>query len=108
MKNLLSLMSFFILIISCDSRDDNHKPTISNQQTEYFDIKKYRTAFLQDKIKESSGLNFFNGKLYTFNDSGNPAEIFEIDKASGEIVNALHPNAVNKDWEALTNDGENL
>ncbi len=42
---------------------------------------------------------------YTFNDSGNNPELFEISKTSGEILKTLQVNAKNTDWEALTNDG---
>ena len=31
-------------------------------------------------------MNILNGKLYTFNDSGNAAELFEIDKNGTEIL----------------------
>ncbi|MCD0456909.1 hypothetical protein LPB85_15785 [Chryseobacterium sp. LC2016-27] len=78
------------------------------QQAEIFKLKKYRIAVLNDSIQETSGLNFFDGKLYTFNDSGNPAELYEIDKNSGKILNILKTTAENKDWEALTNDGKNF
>lgn len=76
-----------------------------SQQTDFLKIRKYRIAYLNDKIQETSGLSILNGKLYTFNDSGNDPELFEISKASGEIVNTLKVNGKNKDWEALTNDG---
>ncbi|MCE4067240.1 hypothetical protein LXM63_19215 [Chryseobacterium gleum] len=79
-----------------------------SQQTDFLQIKKYRVNYLDDKIEETSGLNILNGKLYTFNDSGNPAELFEIDKKSGEIIRTLKTNLINTDWEALANDGENF
>lgn len=79
-----------------------------SQYAEIFKLKKYRIAVLNDSIQETSGLNFFDGKLYTFNDSGNPAELYEIDKNSGKILKVLKTNAENKDWEALTNDGKNF
>lgn len=82
--------------------------TAFSQQAEIFKLRKYRIAVLNDSIQETSGLNFFNGKLYTFNDSGNPAELYEIDKNSGKILTVLKTDAENKDWEALTNDGENF
>lgn len=78
---------------------------VFSQQTDFLKIRKHRVNYLDDQIKETSGLNFFNGKLYTFNDSGNAPELFEIDKTSGRIINVLKVNAENKDWEALTNDG---
>lgn len=71
-------------------------------------LKKYQIAALLDSVKESSGLDFFGEKLYTFNDSGNTSEIFEIDKTSGKILKTIVTNLKNKDWEALTNDGENF
>jgi hypothetical protein len=79
-----------------------------SQQKEVFKIRKYRINYLNEKIQETSGLNIFNGKLYTFNDSGNSPELFELDKTSGEILNTLKINGKNKDWEALTNDGKNF
>jgi len=79
-----------------------------SQQADFFKIRKYRIADLNDKIQETSGLNMLNGKLYTFNDSGNAPELFEIDKKTGEILNSVKINAKNKDWEALTNDGNNF
>lgn len=91
-KLLLSL----IIIVS---------PSVYSQRVDFLKIRKYKVAFLDERIKETSGLNFFNGKLYTFNDSGNQPELFSIDKSSGNIVDVLKINAENKDWEALTNDG---
>lgn len=79
-----------------------------SQQTEFLKIRKYRIGYLDDKIKETSGLNIFNEKLYTFNDSGNASELFELDEISGNIKNTFTINAKNKDWEALTNDGKNF
>jgi hypothetical protein len=82
--------------------------TAFSQQAEIFKLKKYRVSVLNDSIQETSGLNFFAGKLYTFNDSGNPAELYEIDKNSGKILKVLKTNAENKDWEALTNNGQSF
>ncbi|MDW9382445.1 hypothetical protein [Chryseobacterium sp. JV558] len=79
-----------------------------SQQADFLKIKKYRVNYLNDKIEENSGLDILNGKLYTFNDSGNPAELFEIDKNNGEIIRTLKTNLINNDWEALANDGENF
>ncbi len=79
-----------------------------SQQTDFLKIKKSRVGDLDDTIQETSGLNILNGKLYTFNDSGNPAELFEIDKKNGEIIRKLKTNLINTDWEALASDGENF
>ncbi|MEG0927463.1 hypothetical protein [Chryseobacterium sp.] len=79
--------------------------TAFSQQADFLKIKKYRINHLEDKIQETSGLNFFNGKLFTFNDGGNAPELFEINTTSGEVIKTLKVNARNTDWEALTNDG---
>lgn len=96
MKKVFLLLIFSFSIIS------------NAQQAEIFKLKKYRIAVLNDSIQETSGLNFFDGKLYTFNDSGNPAELYEIDKNLGKILKVLKTNTENKDWEALANDGKNF
>jgi len=82
--------------------------TAFSQQAEIFKLKKFRVSVLNDLIQETSGLNFFDGKLYTFNDSGNPPELYQIDKNSGKILKVLKTKTENKDWEALTNDGQNF
>lgn len=81
---------------------------LNAQQSEIFKLKKFRVAILNDSIQETSGLNFFDDKLYTFNDSGNSAELYEIDKTSGKILNTLKTKVENKDWEALASDGKNF
>ncbi|CAM3152823.1 hypothetical protein DRF59_07020 [Chryseobacterium flavum] len=79
-----------------------------SQQTDFLKIKKYKISNLNDEIKETSGLNILNGKLYTFNDSGNTPELFEISKTTGKVLNILKTDAKNTDWEALTNDGSHF
>ncbi|WP_426479258.1 hypothetical protein ACP3T3_07345 [Chryseobacterium sp. CBSDS_008] len=96
-------MKKFLLIVSLITAQ-----SVFSQQADFLKIKKYRINYLSDKIEETSGLDILNGKLYTFNDSGNPAEIFEIDKKSGEVIRTLKTNLINTDWEALANDGENF
>lgn len=83
-------------------------PLMFSQQSDLLKIKKYRVSYLDAKIQETSGLNILKGKLYTFNDSGNTTELFEINKDNGEIVRIFKTNVINTDWEALTNDGENF
>lgn len=80
----------------------------SSQQSEPLKIRKFRIAYLDERVKETSGLSVMNGKLYTFNDSGNAPEIFELDKTTGAIITTIKINSKNKDWEALTNDGSNF
>ncbi|SDI60573.1 hypothetical protein SAMN05421846_110102 [Chryseobacterium taeanense] len=79
-----------------------------SQRTNLLKIRKYRISYLDERIKETSGLSLMNGKLYTFNDSGNSPELFELDKTTGTIVNTIKINSKNKDWEALANDGKDF
>ncbi len=79
-----------------------------SQQSTLLKIRKYRVGYLDNRIKESSGLSLINGKLYTFNDSGNTPELFELDKKTGNIISTIKINGKNKDWEALTNNGQNF
>lgn len=60
---------------------------------------------LPEEVNETSGLIFYNGKLITHNDSGNSAELYEIDTLSLQITRTIQiENAVNIDWEDLTQD----
>ncbi len=79
-----------------------------SQRANLLKIRKYKINYLDEKIKETSGLSLMSGKLYTFNDSGNSPELFELDKKTGEIIKTIQINGKNKDWEALTNDGKNF
>ncbi len=56
-------------------------------------------------VGESSGLIYYNGSLITHNDSGNAAELFEIDTATLEVNRVVTiSNAQNIDWEDITQD----
>ncbi|WP_291890346.1 hypothetical protein [Chryseobacterium sp.] len=79
-----------------------------SQQPDIFKIRKYRVNYLDAKVQETSGLSMLNEKLYTFNDSGNTPDLFELNKDNGEIIRIFKTNLTNIDWEALTNDGENF
>lgn len=80
----------------------------AQQNYDWFKINKYRTAILSDSLNENSGLEFFQNRLFTFNDGGNTTDIFEIDKKTGKIKNVFKTNLINKDWEAITSDSANL
>lgn len=80
----------------------------SAQKTQSLRLKKYRVAYLAEKLSETSGLAFLKGKLYAFNDSGNSNEYYEINPKNGEIIETHTVNFPNRDWEAMTSDGEYL
>ena len=78
------------------------------QKIEKLNLKKYKIAVLSDSLKESSGLTNLDGRLFSFNDSGNTSEIFEIKAGSSYIKKTFQTGLKNIDWEAITNDGENF
>lgn len=56
-------------------------------------------------LKESSGLCYTDGSLWTFGDSGNPNSLFKIDTSSGMILQTVTlQNFTNTDWEDITAD----
>ena len=81
---------------------------VSAQTVESLKIKNHRIAILNDTIQETSGLTFVGPDLFTLNDSGNEADLYQIDKADGTILKTFKTGLKNRDWEALTFDGENI
>ena len=60
---------------------------------------------LPRSIKETSGLIKVDGKLWTINDSGGEAKLYQIDEKNGRIIRTVSiKGAYNHDWEALTYD----
>ncbi|HIC8755341.1 hypothetical protein [Elizabethkingia anophelis] len=78
------------------------------QEVRTLKLRPFEKTIISDTLKESSGLTIIKGKLLSFNDSGNPAEIYELNPNNGSIGKTYRTNAVNIDWEAITNDGENI
>ena len=60
---------------------------------------------LPNQVEETSGLLYYNNKIITHNDSGNDANLYEIDPENGEITRVVTvANATNIDWEDLGQD----
>ena len=69
---------------------------------------KYRSE-LPEEVKETSGLFFHNGRLWTHNDSGGKPILYGLDTATFEVVQRITlSNAKNKDWEDVCTDGETV
>lgn len=64
---------------------------------------------LPEEVRESSGLFFHNGRLWTHNDSGDKPILYALDTATFEVVQRVTlANAKNKDWEDVCTDGETV
>ena len=64
---------------------------------------------LPEQVFETSGLIFYNGKLITHNDSGNLAQLYELDTITLQITRTVTiENAVNVDWEDIAQDDTHI
>ena len=79
------------------------------KSSEPFSYKPRLVARLSREINETSGLISVNGQLWTINDSGNPAQLFQIDTITGKILRKITiANSVNTDWESITQDDSSI
>ncbi|HHD83809.1 MAG TPA: hypothetical protein ENK93_02925, partial [Campylobacteraceae bacterium] len=63
-------------------------------------------ALLESRLDESSGIILINDRLFTHNDSGNAAQLYEIDR-SGNILRTIEiADAHNRDWEDIAQDDD--
>lgn len=63
-------------------------------------------AELPDEVRETSGLFFYNGRLWTHNDSGGKPILYALDTVTFEVVQRITlANAKCKDWEDVCTDG---
>ena len=82
------------------------KQPVPRQHSSEYGTSKFTKRFVLPKsIKESSALIKIDGKLWTLNDSGGAAKLYQISEKNGHIVKTVSiKNARNKDWEALSYD----
>ena len=73
-------------------------------------ITSFREKFeLPEVVKETSGLLFIDGKIITHNDSGDDANLYELDSLSGNLQRTINiTNVTNIDWEDITEDENHL
>ena len=64
---------------------------------------------LPNEVSETSGLLFYNGRLWTHNDSGGKSILYALDTSTFEVMQKVTlANAKNKDWEDLCTDGKTV
>lgn len=64
---------------------------------------------LPTEVKETSGLFFYNGRLWTHNDSEGKPMLYALDTTTFEVVQRITlANVKNKDWEDVCTDGETV
>lgn len=93
-------------VLNPRTADGIDSDSVAYQASHY---KPWFIANLPGKIYETSALIFFNGQLWTLNDSGNQPEIYSIDTLSGSVLRTVAiNNAVNTDWESLAQDDSSI
>ncbi|MDR2122900.1 MAG: hypothetical protein LBP34_07225 [Flavobacteriaceae bacterium] len=82
----------------------------SQTKTDTLDLSEHPNMFtLSSRINETSGVEFYNDHLYTFNDSGGNPEIYKLSAEDGSISQTIKiKNARNVDWEEIARKGDTL
>ncbi len=79
--------------------------SVSRQTSKDGESHFFKKFKLPNSIKETSGLIKIDNRLWTFNDSGGKARLYQIDEKNGRIVKTLNiTNAKNHDWEDIAYD----
>lgn len=64
---------------------------------------------LAPELGEVSGMIMVNDAMWVLLDSGNPNQLFKVDRQNGAVLRTLTvTNATNTDWEALATDDEHV
>ena len=66
------------------------------------------TDLVSPTLNENSGIIFFNGHLFTINDGGNSNSIFELDTLGNIIREITVTNAINVDWEGISQNSQSV
>ncbi len=92
-----------------DSQASNYNPSVTTNDGSCIYPATHKSPVLKGAfnsiIHESSGLEWTDGKLWTHNDSGNPAEIYQVDTTDGHTIQTVAiDNYPLIDWEDITAD----
>ncbi len=81
-----------------------------SQELSLIDLTEWENKIeLEALLEENSGIEYIDGFIYTFNDSGGEAEIYKVDPKTGKIVQTIRLKKVkNIDWEDIAFDGKYL
>ncbi|WP_264542211.1 MULTISPECIES: hypothetical protein [Flavobacterium] len=94
MKYLLFSATLLLMIsaASCQEKQEMNEPEVLYS--------------LPKSLKEVSGIEWVNNKLWAIEDSGNENELYELDEKGEVIHSVIISNATNTDWEDLASDTE--
>lgn len=101
MQNRIVILTFCLLLLlqARAQNEANHSPV-------FLPVMK---AELPEEVKETSGLFFHNGRLWTHNDSGGQPVLYGLDTVNFKVAQRITlANVKNTDWEEVCSDGENV
>ncbi len=102
---IFTILTPCLLTVLASCQQVSHSVKKQNDQSHVTPLMVGLKCVLPKILKESSGLCYTNGNLWTFGDSGNPNEIFKIDSSTGTILQTVEiENFPNVDWEDMTAD----
>ncbi len=104
MKYQVTAIFFLILVTSCDlfSGDDNEE----NKRVDFDIDSGIIEKSLDNQLNETSGLIWFNNKIWTHNDGAGNNEIYALDPNGNISLTVEIEGATNIDWEALAQDDD--
>lgn len=104
MKTVLLLLLLMLNIVQAHGQAGDGSTTVYKPRMSRERLHTERTVVLDPKIPEGSGLELWEGLLWTHNDSGSPS-LFALDTLTGNIVaEYLLPGVNNTDWEDMSQD----
>ena len=88
-----------------NAKNYNSQATINDGSCQYksVNIKPVFSEELDKKLHETSGLIYWNDKLWTINDDKD-VHLYSFDSIGKNIQKQLLPNVKNKDWEEISQD----
>jgi len=102
MKPIYILLVALFIISACSEEEKQKVINVVQNVNIKNDEKVDTVTHLVDKLKETSGLAYVDGTLWTHNDSGGEAKLYAIDTNNGKILKTVViSNASNIDWEDL-------
>ena len=106
MRNLPVILIFILaagLSVSCSYRFY----TTGCEHTVPGNLIKYSN--LDSTVAETSGLQYLDGNIWTFNDSGGEAALYRVDQENGSVIRkTIISNATNIDWEDIAMDDHHI
>ncbi len=110
MKYILPTLSIIILLVSCNLKAQRKSPPLV-LPPETISMKIVPEPFIQElpyELNENSGLIYYDGLLWSFNDSGGENIVYGID-FNGDIQKTIElENAENIDWEEIAQDEKHI